>query len=185
MYGLVNKAVEEMVCSQFGAETWETIKQRAEVDADVFLSMNQYPDELTYRLVGAASETLGLSPADILRAFGRYWTLYTVAEGYGELMKLTGASLREFLGNLDNLHARVGLSYPHLQPPSFHCEDTTDGTLLLHYYSDREGLAPMVIGLLEGLGERFATPMAIEQLSSRENGADHDIFRITFSETYV
>lgn len=25
MYGLVNKAIEELVCSRFGEETWETV----------------------------------------------------------------------------------------------------------------------------------------------------------------
>lgn len=26
MYGLVNKAIEDMVCSRFGKDTWEEIK---------------------------------------------------------------------------------------------------------------------------------------------------------------
>jgi hypothetical protein len=178
MYGLVNKAVEQMICTHFGAATWETIKQRAGVETAAFLSMNQYPDEITYRLVDAASQTLGQSHADVLRAFGRYWTLYTAAEGYGGLLTLTGDSLRELLQNLDNLHARVGLSYPQLRPPSFQCADAGDGSLLLHYYSERPGLAPMVVGLLEGLAERFQTPLEITLAASREQGDDHDIFRI-------
>ena len=100
MYGLVNKAIEQMVCTHFDTATWEAIKRRAGVDVGVFLSMHAYPDDVTYRLVDAASKTIERSHAEVLRAFGRYWTLYTVAEGYGELLKLTGASLRESLRNL-------------------------------------------------------------------------------------
>ena len=182
MYGLVNKAVEQMACSQFGVETWARIKARAEVDDEVFLSMHQYSDDVTYRLVSAASAELGLTAAEILQAFGRYWTLYTATEGYGELIKLSGSTLTEFLLNLDTMHARVGLSYPNLQPPSFQCSDITDGSLRLHYYSARHGLAPMVIGLLEGLAQMFETPIEIALVSSREQGDDHEVFQITFKE---
>lgn len=182
MYGLVNKAVEQMACSQFGVEAWERIKARAAIDDEVFLSMHQYSDDVTYRLVGAASAELGLSAAEILRAFGRYWTLYTATEGYGGLIKLSGSTLTEFLMNLDNLHARVGLSYPNLQPPSFQCSDVLAGSLRLHYYSARQGLAPMVIGLLEGLAQMFETPIDITLVSSREQGGDHDVFLLAFTE---
>ena len=57
MYGLVNKAVVDLVVSKFGEDTWNAIKKKAEVDIDVFVSMDGYPDELTYKLVGAASDT--------------------------------------------------------------------------------------------------------------------------------
>ena len=66
MYGLVNKAIEDMVCSRFDEDSWEAIKRRADVDVDVFIAMDDYPDGVTYRLVGAASEVLGLSPEEVL-----------------------------------------------------------------------------------------------------------------------
>jgi hypothetical protein len=182
MYGLVNKAIEQMVCTQFGADTWEAIKQQANVDSIVFLSMDPYPDDVTYRLVGAASTVLGLPAEQVLRAFGRYWTLYTASEGYGPLLHMTGASLREFLLNLDNMHARVGLSFSDLRPPSFRCTDSTDQSLHLHYHSDRHGLAPMVVGLLEGLAVMFKTAIDIDVVASRDTGDDHEIFKITFQE---
>jgi hypothetical protein len=181
MYGLINKAIEQMVCSGYGEDTWETVKRQAGAQPGMFMSMRQYPDDLTYRLV-AASQELGRDPADILRASGRYWMLYTAAEGYGELLTLAGGSLGECLRNLPNMHARIELSFPHLRPPVFECSDVTSGGLLLHYYSERQGLAPMVVGLLEGLSERFEAPIEIALVQSRERGDDHDIFQITFHE---
>ena len=32
MYGMVNKAVEDMVCRNYGAPTWERIKAQAGVE---------------------------------------------------------------------------------------------------------------------------------------------------------
>lgn len=181
MYGLVNKAVQDLVCSQFGEETWEAIKRRAGVDADVFVSMESYPDEVTYNLVGAASEVLGSPPADVLKAFGEYWVLYTAREGYGDVLKMAGSTFPAFVQNLDSLHARVGTSFPELRPPSFRCTEVESGSMRLHYYSSRDGLSPMVVGLLHGLGKMFNTELDVVHAVRRGEGADHDEFTIRWS----
>lgn len=178
MYGLVNKAIEEMVCDRYGLETWERIKQQAEIDTDVFLSMDAYPDDVTHRLVQAASQVLQLSAAEIMQAFGEYWVLYTAQEGYGELLDMAGETLPEFLRNLDQLHARVGLSFPELKPPSFQCSQETATSLRLCYYSTRMGLAPMVKGLIQGLGKRFQHTVQITQIQHKGRDVDHDEFTI-------
>ena len=63
MYGMVNKAVEDMVCMQFGEPVWEDIKSCAGVEIDVFMSNEAYPDKMTFQLVNAASEVLKI-PAE-------------------------------------------------------------------------------------------------------------------------
>src|SRR5687768_3456302 len=148
MYGLVNKAVEDLVVSQFGADKWDAIKRKADLSMESFVAMNPYPDEITYKLVGAASEVLGLAPEQVLDAFGQWWMTWTAKEGYGEMLATAGTTFVEFLQNLDNMHARIGLSFPHLRPPSFSCTDVTERSLRLHHYTFRPGLAPFVMGLI-------------------------------------
>ena len=174
MYGLVNKAVVDLVCSKFGPETWTKIKQKADVDIDVFVGMDAYPDDITYRLVGAASEVLKIPPEAVLEAFGEYWVLYTAQEGYGPMLAAAGSTLREFLMNLDALHARVALTMKELRPPRFRVVDVDTNTMIVEYHSTRQGLAPMVIGLLRGLGIRFETPIDI----THQKRPDHDEFLI-------
>lgn len=178
MYGLVNRALQEFICTRHGEASWQTLKAKAGVDIELFVRMESYPDDVTYRLVGAACETLGLEPADLLRDFGRHWVLFTGQEGYGSLLDGAGSSLQEILANLDDLHVRVGLMYPALKPPSFSCSDVSDNGLTLHYFSGRPGLAPMVIGLIEGLGEHLGKSLTIRQQLDRFKGADHDSFDI-------
>ncbi|MBW4694503.1 MAG: heme NO-binding domain-containing protein [Lyngbya sp. HA4199-MV5] len=185
MYGLVNKAIEGMIRSQFGDETWDVIKQTAAVPVDVFISMEAYPDDMTHRLVKAASQVLGLPTTDIMQAFGEYWVQYTAQEGYGELLEMAGDTLPDFLQNLDNLHAHVGVVFPQLQPPSFQCTELEPESLNLHYRSTREGLAEMVIGLVKGLGRRFQTPVNISQIQSRQAGAEHDEFLVRYQSTPI
>lgn len=177
MYGLVNRAIEGLVCQKFGAETWERIRSRAGIENAGFVAMDRYDDAITYGLVGAASEELGLEPAQVLEAFGEFWTSYTIEEGYGDLLDMMGSSLGEFLDNLDSMHARIGATMPGLVPPSFRREAQPDGSSILHYASTREGLEPMVLGLLRGLASRFDVEISVEPLGPNEDG--HARFRVS------
>lgn len=181
MYGLVNSAIETMVTERFGAETWERIKVEAGVDADQFLALHQYPDASTYDLVSAASRVLGASATEILEAFGEYWISHSAKRGYGDLMRAFGASLPDFLQSLDNLHARLALTIPEMRPPSFQVTERGADSLILHYYSDRPGLGPFVVGLVRGLGKMFKTPVAVEPHLTKAGGADHDSFVVRFA----
>ena len=165
MYGLVNRAIEGLVRRDFGDDVWNRVVERAGVGQSGFVAMEVYDDAVTYGLVGAASQELKLAPEVLLEAFGEYWTTYTIEEGYGATLDLMGDSLEAFLDNLDELHARVGSSMPGLVPPSFSREVVGQDDWVLHYVSEREGLAPMVIGLLRGLARRFDESVAIEQLA--------------------
>ena len=155
MYGLINVAVRDLVVAKFGQPAWDAILAKSEVDESAFIRMGQNDDAVTYALVGAASEVLDMPASDILQAFGQYWTEFTVEEGYGELLDGFGSTLPALVQNLDELHTRVALIYEGLRPPSFKCENVTDGSMDLHYISERDGLDDLVIGLLKGLGKRF------------------------------
>ena len=178
MYGLVNKAIEDLVTTGYGEEKWQVIKKKAGVDVEVFISNEGYSDEITYKLVAAASEVLGLSVREVLIAFGEHWVLKTASHGYGVMMRSGGSSLKEFLINLPNLHTRVQMIYPKLQPPRFECQDITDTSMSLHYHTHRPGLTDFVVGLVQGLGKLYHTPVSVQTTALKTAGADHDIFEI-------
>ena len=183
MYGMVNKAVEEMVCMHHGELVWEQIRSRAGVDVDVFMSNEPYSDDITYRLVGAASEVLAVPAEEILQAFGEHWVLHTARDAYGGLLQAAGRTLPEFLRNLPNFHSRVAMIFPQLQPPRFECTDVTPDSLRLHYFTHRPGLVPFVVGLMHGLGKMYSTPVSVQLTESRADGADHDVFDVRWSAT--
>jgi hypothetical protein len=178
MYGMVNKAIEDMVVTHHGEPCWQAIKQKAGVQTEVFIGNEGYPDAVTYALVAAASETLGLPAEKILRAFGEHWVLETAQKGYGPMMRAAGSTLGEFLAYLPHFHDRVALIYPRLEPPHFTVTDQTDHSLVLHYHSHRPGLTPFVEGLIQGLSKMFSTPSSVSLVSSRAEGADHDAFLV-------
>jgi hypothetical protein len=174
MYGLVNRGVQQLVESQFGAAAWVEICAKAGVNPAGFVAMESYDDAVTYRLVGALCAHTGLTAAEALETYGAYWVRYTATQGYGPLMSSAGRTLPEFLSNLDAMHSRMSATFPDFQPPSFQVEVLGPNLLRLHYWTHREGLAPMVVGLVKGLAERFGTTVEITMDRRREDGADHD-----------
>ena len=174
MYGLVNKAIKELIVAKFGEEKWTEISASASAPSD-FVSMEYYEDTLTYGLVGAAARILNSTPEALLKAFGNHWILYTASEGYGPLMDLFGSDLKTCLLNLNNLHGRMGMTMPKLAPPRFVVVEKSPQIFEIEYHSTRKGLGPMVEGLFEGLAARYKTNASVTRI---DNGAEIPRFRV-------
>ncbi|XP_053945101.1 guanylate cyclase soluble subunit beta-1 isoform X1 [Anastrepha ludens] len=119
-----------------------------------FLVRQTYDDEITYNLIGAAVEILNI-PADvILELFGKTFFEFCQDSGYDKILQVLGATPRDFLQNLDALHDHLGTLYPGMRAPSFRCTEK-DGSLLLHYYSERPGLEHIVIGIVKAVASKL------------------------------
>jgi hypothetical protein len=180
MYGIVNKAIQDLVIANFGEEKWENILDRSGIEEDFFISSEAYDDDITFKLAGAVSEEMNMPINDVLVAFGEWWVVKTTKEKYGGLMESGGSSLKEFLENLPLFHNRVMLIYPKLTPPEFKVSEISENSLNLHYFSKREGLQEFVRGLIQGLGIMFNTETKIELLQTRDLGDDHEIFKVSW-----
>jgi hypothetical protein len=179
MYGMVNLAIQEFLRGSYGHEVWQAIRAKTELSHEPFLTMEQYPDQLSTDLLVTASALVDRSVPQLLEELGDYWIGFAEHSGYGELMEILGNDVFEALQNLDNLHTRVGLAFPDLLPPSFWVTDLQKDSLVLHYQSQRRGLAPMVIGLVRGLGRRFNQNVSVREIDSE--GLDHARFAVTRS----
>jgi len=180
MYGIVNKAIEDLIKSSFGNEKWEATKKRSGIDIDFFLSNEPYDDQVTYRLAAACSEEMNIPVSSFLHSFGEWWVLKTGKEKYGGLMEAGGENLREFLVNLPMFHSRIMLIYPKLTPPEFKVSHIEEKSIHIHYFSKRQGLQDFVAGLLSGLGKMYQTSVEIDLIQSRDDGSDHEIFKVSW-----
>jgi Haem-NO-binding len=179
MYGLVNRALADLVETRFGAEAWERTRARAGVDTETFVSLATYPDEVTVGLVVAAADELRLGVPELLERFGEHWVGFAATHGYRELFDARGDSFFGFVAKLDELHARLALSLPQLRPPAFQSVVVDASTIRLRYVSERVGLAPFVIGLLRGLGRSFGERVSIVHERRKGDGCDHDEFLVS------
>lgn len=180
MYGIINKAIQELVTDNYGEEKWQKILALSAIEEDFFISNEPYDDDITFKLAQAVSLEMNINIEDVLIAFGEWWVVKTTKDKYGTLMESGGATLKEFLINLPNFHNRVMLIYPKLTPPEFKVSNLSDSSLHLHYISSREGLQEFVRGLIQGLGILFNTPVTIDLIETRDNGSSNEIFKISW-----
>jgi len=178
MYGLINDAIRRLVLEEAGEDAWDRIIDRAGTPHRTFAALHYYEDDVTYALVAAASEELGAPTDDLLRRFGRYWSTRIATENYGGYLDAAGLELWEILAGLDDMHARLQALFPKLRPPSIEVEPQHNGLITVHYRSERTGLAPFVVGLLEGLAEVCDVEVEVTHVAERGNAIDHDVFEI-------
>ena len=182
MLGMVNHALQQMVTERLGAPAWESMRSELGIEDRVFVVMRQYPDELTYRIAGAVAARLGVPLPDALQAFGHYWMGYAERQPWGKVLHSMASSTRELIPALNELHSRIALAFPGVTMPQFRSEPAAGGALRVHYFSPRPGLAPFVLGVLEGIGAMFGEVIQVTQVERREDGAPHDVFLVEFPE---
>lgn len=101
--------------------------------------------------------------------------------GYDKILQVLGGTTRDFLQNLDALHDHLATIYPGMRAPSFRCtERQEDGALILHYYSERDGLEPIVIGIVKEVAHKLhESEVDVEVIKHKSKDCDHVQFAIT------
>ncbi|CAG0920576.1 unnamed protein product [Notodromas monacha] len=181
MYGFVNYAIELLVLQNFGEEVWKKIKKQADLDMDgQFLVRQIYDDSITYDIVTAAEKVLEVPASDILEMFGKMFLDFCQESGYDRILRVLGATTRDFLQNLDALHDHLGTIYPGMTAPSFRCSTRKeDGAIILHYYSERPGLECIVIGIVKAVAKNLhGMQVQVEIYKCRKELGDHVQFLI-------
>ncbi|HIE66191.1 MAG: heme NO-binding domain-containing protein [Nitrospira sp.] len=182
MYGMVNKAIREMVIQKHGEDTWRKTYEKVGSPAD-FDSFARYKDSITYELVGAIADVLE-EPADkVLHKLGIFWVMDVALVHYRDLMESSGTDFVDFLRGLDHMHSRIKVTFPAFSPPSFRCIVLREGVCELDYYSDRKGLLPFVKGLLEGLAIHFKQEIQVRDIPDEDHPMPCKRMEISYSST--
>ncbi|KAJ3614075.1 hypothetical protein NHX12_017652 [Muraenolepis orangiensis] len=116
--------------------------------------------------------------------FGKMFFEFCQESGYDTILRVLGSNVREFLQNLDALHDHLGTIYPGMRAPSFRCTDGERGgergdRLILHYYSEREGLQDIVIGIIKTVAQQIhGTEIEMKVIQPKSEECDHVRFLI-------
>ncbi len=175
MYGMIHRAMRQMVQEELGEDAWLALEQKLEIGPTELLTGMVYDDALTLDIVSEAAARLNLSVEQCLEAFGQYWVRFAGQGSLSSIMKFTGQNLANFITNLDRLHLAVGAAMPGARLPAFTTLENAPGHLVVEYHSDRVGLEPFVKGLLQGLMDRFQTRGEIAVVRRGEKSITFDI----------
>jgi len=178
MYGMIHRALRELVIEQRGSAAWEMIVVDAGVEPLHMISAVVHDDSITMQIMDSAARALDLDMAEGLEAFGKSWISFVAKGSYGAFLDFLGDDLFSFVGNLDRMHHSITIAMPSARMPSFSVIEAGSGFMTLLYRSDREGLEPFVCGLFKGLFDRFGLTGAVRCMGERSEGI---LFELTFS----
>eukprot|EP00798_Chlamydomonas_sp_ICE-L_P003500 gene3500-13567_t len=179
----INNSVEAFLKDTFGEQKWlEILNESGQASTYPWVSSCPFTDQITYDLVNTGARVLGVSVDQALEAYGVYFVNYVSQQGYTKLLNVLGGDIVEFLENMNNLHLHLTLAQPTMLAPAFRCSNVTPESVEVHYYSNRPGLWPIVVGALKGVAkEYFKFELEVELLQSRHGtGADHEVFLVKF-----
>ncbi|KAH3767808.1 hypothetical protein Pelo_332 [Pelomyxa schiedti] len=149
----------------------------------------QYDDAETFALVFAAAATLGVRPADVMVLFGRYWLEQQETDTtFRKILATSGSTFLQFLQNVNRVHSLCSEVTP-MKSPMFKIlsvtkQDATT-TMILQYSPGartRQGLTPLVTGLLEGAASRFSAVSNLKVYSREMNGEETIEFMVLWDE---
>lgn len=177
MYGMIHLGIRQMVVETLGPDLWAELEREIGIGPEELISLNVYDDAMTSRILTAAAGKTGQTLPEYLQHYGRYWIRFAERGSYGAIMTFIGSDIANFVSNLDRMHQAVLAAMPEARVPSFRVIEHGPGMLRIGYISEREGLEPFVVGLLEGMLERFELRGEVGQVPSLSNASE---FLVTY-----
>ena len=92
MYGLINRAIKDLVIERAGEAAWKRVHHDAGVQEDEFVAMESYSDESTYALIGSASRLLDL-PQEAHEMFHDWYPAMMNGINGGPALRIEGRPL--------------------------------------------------------------------------------------------
>uniref|UniRef100_A0A1I7UNV2 guanylate cyclase n=1 Tax=Caenorhabditis tropicalis TaxID=1561998 RepID=A0A1I7UNV2_9PELO len=187
-FGWIHESFRQLVTRKYGKDIWEKIVHMAKFELGTESEIaHYYNDDETLRLVNSMANVIGIPIEEIWEAYGGFLIQFTMETGWDELLRAMAPDLEGFLDSLDSLHYFIDhvVYKTKLRGPSFRCDVQADGTLLLHYYSKRSGLYPIVKGVVREVARRIYDTEVVMKVQERKQEhldafvTEHVVFVIT------
>uniref|UniRef100_A0A914WSB0 Heme NO-binding domain-containing protein n=1 Tax=Plectus sambesii TaxID=2011161 RepID=A0A914WSB0_9BILA len=187
MFGWIHESFRQLVNRKYGRDVWLRILEISNFEEGTECEISHYyKDEDTMRIVNAMANIIGVPVEEVWEAYGGFLIQFTLETGWDELLRAMAQDLEGFLDSLDSLHYFIDhvVYKTKLKGPSFRCEPQNDGSLLLHYYSKRSGLYPIVKGVVREVARRLYDTDVVMKVQERKQEhldttvAEHVVFTI-------
>ncbi|MEO0572769.1 MAG: heme NO-binding domain-containing protein [Bacteroidota bacterium] len=171
MKGIVFTEFLEMVETQFGLETVDTIIENSDLPSEgAYTAVGTYEFSEMLQLVTHLSGTTHMPINDLLYAFGLY-LFESLLKAHPEVV----SSYKNPIGLLysieNHIHVHVKKLYPDAELPTFKILEKTDTSLTMVYSSSR-GLYALAHGLIVKTFEHFNKSANVEMELLNEQGTE-------------
>jgi hypothetical protein len=175
--GIVFTEFLEMVEDKFSLAMVDQIIQRSGLESGgVYTAVGTYPPAEMVRLVTELSSASGVAVPDLLKTFGRH-LLTRFAKGFPQFFEGTNSALTFLQHVEDYIHVEVRKLYPDAELPTFECDASVPGRLVMDYRSPRR-LADLAEGLMQGCADYFGESIEITRNDLSSGGGEHVRFTL-------
>ncbi|CAD6196741.1 unnamed protein product [Caenorhabditis auriculariae] len=191
--GWTHICLSNLIIRKYGQEILEQILTKAGYPEGVTFDVQTYYDDTeTMRIFRTAAGVLGLSVDDMWEMYGDFLVTYSCETGWQKMLFCMANNLQEFLDNLNSMHYFIDqIAFKsEMKGPTFQCEAFGENGLKLHYFSFRQGLFPIVKGLVRKaartLFEMDVKVVMLERNQERRKSGmvEHVIFSIEPDENH-
>jgi hypothetical protein len=177
VHGVIFSSFRDFLSAEHGSEVAERVFE----NEPVYLLSESYPDENLVRLVGRATDAVGVNADELVHDFGVFTAATTFTRLYPAFFAIS-QSTREFLLTVETrIHELVRATIPNAAPPQLHVTELgADGVAIV--YSSPRRLCLLLRGLVEGTARHFGQTAAIEEVSCMRQGNERCTFEVRFSQ---
>ncbi|WP_181880967.1 heme NO-binding domain-containing protein [Crenobacter cavernae] len=180
MLGMVFTEFVEMVESAFSSELADAMLVAAKLPhGGSYTAVGYYPHEEIVRLVAALARLTGEPAEGLVQAFGRH--LLKVFSTAHPAFFASKVNAFDLLACVDaEIHREVRKLYPDSQLPTIEVIGRDAQSITLQYRSPRS-MEALALGLIEGTGLHYGTPLTITQSKARD-ADDTTLFHVALTE---
>ena len=172
MKGAIFIALNDMIESQYGIDTWEELLDTVQPGSEgIYTSTENYPDQEIVDFVIAISEKLQIPSSDVTRVFGRF--LFDELNSKYPIFTQLTQDLIPFLKSIESvIHKEVRKLYDNASLPSISYKDEHENGITMVYSSPRK-LCFLSEGLIFGAADHFKRKIELTHETCMHKGDEH------------
>eukprot|EP00043_Microstomoeca_roanoka_P007989 m.77025 g.77025 ORF g.77025 m.77025 type:complete len:776 (-) comp14053_c0_seq2:214-2541(-) len=180
MYGFMHQALTEWLRRMDDGEViLARVLEQLNITGQPDDFFRHYSDAQTMKFVELAAQSCRMSVDECMYEAGKVSIMTFVRNGYMPVLHTLGDDFYTLLTNLDSLHDNFLSAFPDMKVPSLRPVRNPDDSMSIHYYSQRKGLAPFMMGALKGTAQMlYDLEIDIHHRVKKGKESDHDIFHV-------
>lgn len=171
MHGLIFNEFKKYAVETYGPEAWTSLAKEADLDGQIFLPDQVYPDhQFTALLDGAAKITEHHEPYDLQVSFGRFIAPHLMRKHEPQINPVWDSL--DLIENVETaIHRVVRLRDPNAKPPRLRTSRLAPDEVLIHYNSPRR-LCGVAAGIAHGVAHAYDEKLYITEDQCMRKGHD-------------
>lgn len=163
MHGLINRTIQVFTLETYGAETWRSVAQAADIGHEDFEAMLLYEDDITLDLIEALGKQLNTPSDAVLEDIGTFLVSHRSSERVRRLLRFGGNTFVTFLHSLEELPERIRLAVDDLDLPEMALNEHATGLFCLTIWTHLSGWADVLLGMLRALADDYGALVLLER----------------------